>query len=221
VFPFCPHCGHTLDQPQPAGQAVICARCGQQVGVVALPQETVVINQAEELVQRGLAARCPHCAQLVEVKARGTGRALVPHYATAPSRRLCPGSGKELAAEPAAAPPAPAGKDLSGFMTRDVIRVVACRRESDPQIEELTLEYLDRSDRVRLQIEALRDLLGTDFRMKDYPAALRRPELAVWGNATACVIARRHPQGGFQQPTDAEVAHILEDLKQNRPLFFV
>jgi DNA-directed RNA polymerase subunit RPC12/RpoP len=220
VFPFCPHCGHTLDQPQPAGQVVVCARCGFQIGVASLPPKTEVIDTTEELIQRGLAARCPQCGQLVEIKARGTARALVPHYATAPQRKLCPGSGKELTAAPAAPPKAPAGKDLSALRIREVIRVVACRRESDPQIEELTLEYLDRSDRVRLQIEALREILGSDFRMKDYPPALRRPELAVWGNATACVIAKRHPQGGYQQPSDAEIAHILEDLKQNRPLFF-
>ena len=220
MFPFCPHCGHTLDQPQPAGQPVVCARCGRQVGVVSLPEKAVVTDQAEELVQRGVAARCPHCAQLVEVKARGTGRAFVPHYATAPQRLLCPGSGKELTAASAAPSKAPAGKDLSGFMTREVIRVVACVRASDARIEELTLEYLDRSDRVRLQIEALRTILGTDFRMKDYPPSLRRPDLAVWGNATTCVIARRHPQGGYQQPTDTEVADILVDLWQHGPLFF-
>src|SRR5436190_3558767 len=130
-----------------------------------------MIDPTEELVQRGLAARCPHCGQLVEVKARRTGKAFVPHYATVSQRKMCPGSGKELAAAPAVPSKTPAGKDLSSFMTREVIRVVACRRETDPQIEELTLDYLDRSDRVRLQIEALRDLLGTDFRMKDYPAS--------------------------------------------------
>jgi DNA-directed RNA polymerase subunit RPC12/RpoP len=216
VFPFCPHCGHTLDQPQPVGKTVTCARCGHPIGVAFLQSKAEVIDPTEELIRRGEAARCPQCAQLVEVKTRPTGRALAPHYATAPSRRLCPGSGKELAAPPKAT----AGKDLSGYMTRDVIRVVVCGRDDDPRIEELTLEYLDKSDRVRLQIEALREILGTGFRMKDYPAPLRQPELAVWGNATACAIAKRHPQGGFQQPTDAEAAHILEDLRQNRPLFF-
>jgi DNA-directed RNA polymerase subunit RPC12/RpoP len=219
MFPFCPHCGRHLDQEQIPGQAVLCAHCGQQVGVVPLPATPKVVDQAEELVRSGAAARCPHCRQLVEVKIQGAGRALARHFARSAPRKLCPGSGQQVGAPAAPAKP-PAGKDLSAYRTRDLVRVVFCRSAGDPRIEELTLEYLDRADRVRLQVEALREILGPDSRMRDYPPALNRPHLAVWGNAAACVVAKRHAQGGYQTLSDAESGQIVADLKANGRLFF-
>src|SRR2546423_120248 len=98
---------------------------------------------------------------------------------------------------------APAGGPPGGSRSRG-----KCGRAGDPKIEELTLEYLDKKDRVRLQIEALRDVLGTDFRLGPYPAALHRPHLAVWGNATHCVVAAKHDQGGFQLMADADLRQV-------------
>jgi hypothetical protein len=112
------------------------------------------------------------------------------------------------------------GKDLSAYMTRDLIRVIACRRTVEPTIEDLTLDYLDKSDRVRMQIEALRDMLGQGFRMKDYPPPLQRPYLAVWGNAEACVVAKKHPQGGFESVPDADLMQVIGELRQQERLFF-
>ncbi len=221
MFPFCPRCGHFLDQEQPSGKMVICARCGGEVGVISPPTTPVVIDQTEDLLRRGVAARCPACGQVVEVKVRGSDRALVPHFAVGPQRKICPGGGKPLEAPPqTAAAPSPGRKDLSALMTRDRIRVIVCRKDSDPTVEELTLEYLDKSDRIRLQIEALRELLGRDFRMKPYPPPLNRAHLAVWGNASECVVARKHERGGFEPMSDAEIAQILTDLQQHRPRFF-
>jgi hypothetical protein len=220
MFPFCPDCGAFLDQEQVPGQAVVCACCGQRVGICPVPQQAQVVDPTEELIRSGAAARCPLCGQLVELRERTTGKVYVPHYA-AGSQKMCPGGGKPLAA-PAASPPEgpPGGKDLRALMTRDVIRVVLCPRAAAPQIEELTLEYLDKSDRVRTQIEALRELLGPAFRMKPYPPPLNRPQLAVWGDANACVVARKHPQGGFEPMADAELALVVTDLAQHRQLFF-
>jgi hypothetical protein len=104
-------------------------------------------------------------------------------------------------------------------MTRDFIKVISCRKGAEPQIEELTLEYLDKNDRVRLQIDALRDILGKDFRLQPYPPALRRPHLAVWGNADGWVVARQHERGGFQAMADAELAEVLAEVRRQRPLF--
>ena len=223
MFPFCPHCGESLDMQQFAGQTVVCPHCRQQVGVVPLPQKPVVVDQTEELIRSGTVARCPQCAQVIEIKARGASRTFVPHFAPAPQRKLCPNSGKALATEPPAAPTVakkgPAGKDLSAYMTRDVIRVVLCQQSAAPQIEELTLEYLDKADRVRIQIETLREILGPNFRMQAYPPSLQRADLAFWGNASACVIARQHPQGGYQTLSDAEIGQIVADVKQHRALF--
>ena len=225
MYDFCPHCGGDIGQEQVAGQVLTCKHCGRQIGVVAPAPEKVVVDQAEELVRSGKAAHCPLCRQLIEVRPQGPARVFVPHYTAPPQRRICPGSGKPVAGPPAEAPPAPprktpGGKDLSAYMTRDRIKVVSCRRDADPRIEELTLEYLDRSDRVRLQIEALRDILGPAFRMRDYPQALNRPYLAVWASADACVVGKRHPQGGYQTMTDAEVAQVVADLRQHRQSFF-
>jgi DNA-directed RNA polymerase subunit RPC12/RpoP len=217
MFSFCPHCGGDIGQEQVSGQVVVCKHCGQQIGVVAAAPKPVVIDQAEELIRQGKAARCPLCAQLVELKGTAAARTFVPHFTSTPARKACPNSGK-----PQAPPPKkpPAGKDLSTYMTRDLIRVVSYPKDADPRIEELTLEYLDKADRVRLQIDALRDLLGPTFRMGDYPPALQHPEFAVWSHGAACVVARRHEHGGYQTLTDTDIGQVVADLKQHRRKFF-
>jgi hypothetical protein len=220
---FCPGCGADLARPPVPGHPVTCASCGLAVEA-AVPPQPVLVDQAEELIQRGVAARCPLCRQLVEVKTRAATPTFVPHYDGTPQRKRCPNSGKPVTAPAPAEPPAAGkrapGKDLSAYSTRDVVQVISCRHEAAPQIEQLTLTYLDKADRVCLQIDALREILGPDFRMRDYPPALRQPQLAVWGNAAACIIARRHEHGGYQALTPADVARVLEDLRQSRQLFF-
>jgi DNA-directed RNA polymerase subunit RPC12/RpoP len=228
MFEFCPHCGQSVGQEQAPGQEVVCKHCGHRIGVVPTPPKAAVVDRTEELIRAGTAARCPVCAQVVELRGQGGARTFAPHYATAAPRKVCPGTGKPPAVGPTPHPasdPAPpkkaqVGKDLSAFLTRDRIRVALGRRDAEPQIEELTLEYLDKSDRVRLQIEALREILGPDFRMRDYPPALGRPHLAIWGGAAACVAAGRHPQGGYQSLADAELAQVLDDFRQRKELFF-
>jgi hypothetical protein len=51
----------------------------------------VVVDETEELIRAGAAARCPVCRQVVALKANA--KTLVPHYA-AEKRKICPGSGK-------------------------------------------------------------------------------------------------------------------------------
>lgn len=223
MFSFCPHCGGSIGQEQVPGQKLICRHCGQQIGVVTAAPQKVLVDRTEELIRLGTAARCPLCGQAVEVRAGGTDKTFVPHFATAPPRKMCPNSGKQVGTKPPADAPArttSGGKDLSAFMTRDSIKLVSCARDAEPRIEELTLEYLDKSDRVRLQIEALRDILGPAFQMKAYPPQLHKTHLAVWGSSRACVVAKKHGQGGFQPLADAEITPILHDLRQHRSLFF-
>jgi predicted RNA-binding Zn-ribbon protein involved in translation (DUF1610 family) len=224
VFSFCPHCGRTTGQEQLPGHKLVCEHCGKVIGIVTAPAE-VVIDQAEELIERGTAARCPVCGQLVEVRvSENSVRKYAPHLATAGPRKMCPNTGRQVVSNPPVASPPPrpvsAGKDLSAYRTRDRIPVISCGRESDPVIEELTLEYLDKADRVRIQIEAIRDILGLDFRLKPYPPLLNRLQLGLWGNARACVIARRHEQGGFQAMSEADIASVLDDLKKYPDPFF-
>ena len=142
---------------------------------------------------------------------------MVPHHAVG-QKKICPGSGKPFQA-PEPPQPKAGNKDLNDLMTRDVIKVILCKRNAEPSIEELTLEYLDKSDRVRLQIEALRDMLGPDFRMKPYPAQLGKNDLALWGNAAVFVVARKHERGGYQQMSDADIAAVLEDIRNSRTVF--
>ncbi len=218
MFDFCPHCGQTLDQEQHPGQRITCRHCGQRIGTVSVAAKADGPPPAK---QEG--ERCPQCQQLVEARQSGTARAFVPHFAPG-SRKMCPGSGKPIAAPAAASaapkPRGPAGKDLQAYMTRDQIKVIACAKNANPTIEALTLEYLDKTDRVRLQIDALRDILGDTFRMCDYPAALAKPHLALWGNAALCVVAKRHDKGGYQSLADADITAILADLQNSRGLFF-
>jgi hypothetical protein len=73
---------------------------------------------------------------------------------------------------------------------------------------------------VRIQIEALREMLGPDFRLAEYPRLLQKPHLAVWRSADACVIAMKHERSGFQSIPDAEIAAVLADLRDGRHDFF-
>ncbi len=203
---------------------LVCKHCGKDIGIVAAPQKKVMVDETEDLLQRGTAARCPLCRQVVEVRTSGSARTFVPHYAKSEPGKICPSSGKPVNADPPTAPSplprGPASKDLRAFMACDSIKVVSFGKGADARIEELTLEYLDKSDRVRLQIEALRAILGPVFRMKPYPPQLHKPDMAVWGTATVCVLAKKHEHGGFQQMTDTEVTAVLEDLRQFPHLFF-
>jgi hypothetical protein len=224
MFSFCIHCGSSIGQEQVEGQMLVCRSCGKQIGVVAAPKK-VVIDGNEELLRRGVVARCALCGQMVEVRNKGAGPTFVPHYATTSPRKMCPNAGKPVpvAPPPAAttAPPRPAtSKDLSAYATRERIRVVACRRGASPTIEELSLEYLDKADRVRIQIEALRDILGKSFQMGPYPATLNRPTLACWGNAASCVIAKKHERGGYLPMSEDEMQLVLDELRQRQALFF-
>jgi hypothetical protein len=176
-----------------------------------------------------MTARCPVCDQVVDTKASGAAQAFVPHFLKEGQRKICPNSGKPVPAEsapaPAKPPPSPiqrpvTSKNLSAYLTTDFHKVVSCRRHAEPSIEELTLEYLDKSDRIRLQIEALREILGPTFRMQDYPPELHKPHLAVWGTADHFVVAQRHNQGGYQALADGEVSFVLEDIRQHHKLFF-
>jgi hypothetical protein len=208
---FCPHCGQ-LGGLVRKEQTILCSKCGRLVTTIT-PVKRVVVDQADELIRQGTAARCPQCAQLVELR----GKTLAPHYASG-SRMLCPGSAKPPAA--AAAHPASGSKDLSALMTREVIRVVSCKKGEGPRIEELTLAYLDKRDRVRVQIDAVRDILGADFRLRDYPPALARPQLAVWAGGAICVVGKRHANGGYQAMAENELAAVVADLQQHAGLFF-
>jgi hypothetical protein len=212
---FCPHCGEIGGLVRKE-QTLFCARCGKQAGVIA-PVERQVVNEVDERIRQGTAARCSVCQQLVELR----GDALARHWSPGVARKLCPGSGKPLTAATGTAP-GKAGKDLSASMTRDTIRLVSCRKGAAPQIEELTLAYLDKRDRVRVQIDALRDILGPKFQLCDYPAALGRPHLAIWiaPETAMCVVGKRHEQGGYQSMTETEIAEIMTDLQQYACLFF-
>jgi hypothetical protein len=215
MYDFCPHCSQSIEQEQVPGRMLVCERCGKDIGFVGAVQRAAV-SETEQRILAGTAARCAACQQVVELKA---GKTLVPHYA-AGTRKICPGSGKPATATPAPSAPAPAGKDLRALMTRDVIKAISCPRNGEPRIEVLTLEYLDKSERVRIQIEALRAMMGGDFRMFDYPPSLNKPHLAVWGDTASCVVAARHDRGGYQSIADAEVAAVIADLRQSNALFF-
>jgi DNA-directed RNA polymerase subunit RPC12/RpoP len=206
---FCPHCGEIGGLRQ-EGQAMVCSRCGKQAGSIPAPTAAVVVNQADELIRQGAAARCPQCNALVELR----GTLLARHFAA--PRKLCPGSGKS----PTASPPSTVGKDLNALMTRESIRVVSCRRGGSPRVEELSLAYLDKSDRVRVHIDALRDMLGLQFRMREYPRALGRAQFAVWASSDMCVVGKKHERGGLQPMTDTELSHIVTDLQLRAARFF-
>jgi hypothetical protein len=217
MFDFCPHCGQSVEQDQQPGQTILCRHCRQLIGVVKT-LEPVIVDRSAELIGQGVAARCPECGELVEIKTVAGVRTLTRHGAKSGDRKLCPGGGKAVAeSESTGGSHRPAR--LEAAMTRETIRAVCCRRGVEPQIEELTFEYLDKSDRVRVQIEGFRELLGPDFRMRDYPAALNRPQFAVWGNATACIIGKRHERGGCQSMMDAEIAAVVEEVRKHALLF--
>ena len=220
MFDFCPHCGQAIEGEQIAGRMLVCARCGKDIGFAGGLQRAA-LDETEERIRVRTAARCPACQQAVDVKTTGAGTTLVPHYG-AGTRRICPGSGKPAASQ--APPPVklktPGGRDLSAYLTRDVIKIIFCTKAGAARIDVLTLEYLDKTDRVRIQIEALREMLGDAFRMRDYPPALNRTHLAGWVSADACVVAAKHERGGFQSIADADLLAVLADLRQHAAQFF-
>jgi hypothetical protein len=136
MLSFCPHCGQTIGgTEQIEGKMLICWECGKPIGMVATPKK-VMIDETEELVRQGKAARCAVCSKVVELKSG----ALVPHYAEV-QKKICPRSGKPVnPTEPAKA----SSKDLGALMTRDVIKVVVCKPAGEVRIEELVLGYLDK-----------------------------------------------------------------------------
>ncbi len=175
----------------------------------------MMVDGTAEVIQSGRAAACPACLQAVEVKLSGSVRSFVPHFLPG-QRKMCPKSGKSVGD-----PEATSGvQKLAAYMTRELIKVVACRSDGEPTIELLNLEYLNKNDRVRLQIAALRDILGESFQMKPYPGLLRKPHLAVWGNTAMCVIAKTHDKGGYQPMTDAELFEVVKDIRAQQSLFF-
>ena len=209
MYDFCPHCSQAIESEQIPGRMLVCDQCGQDIGFVGAVQRASV-SETDQRILTGLAARCPVCQQIVEVKTNK----VVPHYS--PTRKVCAGSGKLIEPIETGGPP----EKIRALMTRDLIKVVSCTRNREPRIEVLTLEYLDKSERVRIQIEALREMLGPGFRMTDYPAALHKPHLAMWGHSEACVIAARHERGGYQSIADTEVTDVLADLRRHSSLFF-
>jgi hypothetical protein len=223
MFSFCHHCGGPINQNQIVGQRLFCRSCKKEIGIVeADDPDRIVVDKTEALIQSGKVAQCPECQRLVEIREKKGRRSLAPHMGAGPSR-MCIFSGKPAPAIPAPddAPQRPAtSKDLSGYVTKEIITVVACGKTGEPTFERLTLEYLDRTDRVRVQIDAVRDILGGGFRMANYPAALKRPHLAVWSAPTRCVVARRHPQGGYEPMPDSDLPALAEELRQHRKLFF-
>jgi hypothetical protein len=196
---------------------LVCAHCGKDIGFVGAVQRSVV-DETEQRILAGSAARCPVCQQAVELKSRADKKSFVPHYGLTQAK-ICPGSGKPLLVVSAPLKLTSSGKDLSAHLTRDVIKVIQCRKNGATTIEVLTLEYLDKSERVRIQIEALREMLGPGFRMRDYPPTFGKAHLGVWSSSEACVVAAKHPQGGYQSIADTEVAAVLTDLRQ-KELFF-
>jgi hypothetical protein len=223
MFSFCQHCGGAVNQNQVAGQRLVCKWCKKEIGVVEAEEpERVVVDKTEALVQSGKVARCPECQRLVEVREKKGRRSLAPHMGAGPAR-MCIFSGKPAPAVPLPedVPQRPVtSKDLSGYVTRESITVIACGKTGEPTFEVLTLEYLDKTDRVRVQIDAVRDILGGAFKMLSYPAALKKPHLAVWSTPARCVVARRHAQGGYEAMPDSELPGLVEELKKNRNLFF-
>jgi hypothetical protein len=211
MFSFCPHCGGSVDQEQQPGQSVVCIHCRQPIGSVPALAAPTVVDQSADLIRQGVAARCRLCGQLVELRDKIFAR----HFAVG-ERKLCAQSGKPYAMESGR----PAATERSPFMTREVVRVVACRKGAEPRIEELTLEYLDIKDRVRLQMEGLRDILGPAFSLSDYPPALGRTGLAVWTNAAACAIGKVHGDGAYRTLSDAEIAEVVDDLRTWAEAFF-
>ncbi len=111
-------------------------------------------------------------------------------------------------------------KDLSKFYTREALKIISCQRAGGPSIEELELKYLDKTERLRTQAEAVREILGKAFQMKPYPPQLRRPHLGVWGNATVCIVAMKHPQAGMQSVADAELMQVAQEVGEHKDLFF-
>lgn len=93
MFDFCVSCGRSMGN-RPKGGAITCQFCGKTYQLPAAEPKQV-IDQNEQLIKQGTAARCPLCQQVVEVRGSGA-RSYVPHYLKT-ERKMCKNSGKPVA----------------------------------------------------------------------------------------------------------------------------
>src|SRR5262249_47587975 len=101
-------------------------------------------------------------------------------------------------------------KDFTARMNRETIKFVSCKKDEEPLIEELSLTYLNPARRLQLQAESIREILGSPFQMKPYPPQFQKPQLAIWGHATVCVVARKGTGGGITSMLDEEIQAVVE-----------
>ena len=150
MFEFCPHCGQTVEQEQIVGNMLVCQKCGKDIGFVGAVQRSGV-TETEQRLPAGTAAACPNCQQIVELTTTGAAKRSCRITATR-ARSVRAAASRLVSLQP---PPQPRARTWLRFMTRDVIKLVYCPKNAVLRIEVLTLEYLDKSDRVRIQVEAL------------------------------------------------------------------
>ncbi|MBY0524630.1 MAG: hypothetical protein K2R98_14600 [Gemmataceae bacterium] len=93
MIDFCIHCGRNIgNAPSPNG-IITCQTCGKSFKLApAAPKQMIDAN--EDLIRRGVAARCSLCQQVVEVKGTGA-KAFVPHFLKG-ERKMCRNSGKPI-----------------------------------------------------------------------------------------------------------------------------
>lgn len=96
TYSFCQHCGGTISQEQVNEKIMICIWCGKPIGTPKAPEPKKMIDATEDLLRRGVAARCSLCRQVVELKNSGGKKSFVPHYGKGEKKKICPNSGKPI-----------------------------------------------------------------------------------------------------------------------------
>ncbi len=94
MYDFCVSCGRSMGN-RPKDGFIVCQFCGNKYKLpTAAPKQ--MIDQNEQLIRQGTAARCALCQQVVEV--RGTAaKTFVPHFLKN-ERKMCRNSGKPVPA---------------------------------------------------------------------------------------------------------------------------
>lgn len=101
-----------------------------------------------------------------------------------------------------------------------VIKVVSCRKEGLPAIEELSFRAVTQPGHQQLQDRMVQEVLGGPYKESAYPAKLNKPDLRVLGNASQVLVVRRTPAGALQSLIDAELMLVADDFHKYRALFF-
>ena len=207
MFSFCHHCGGAINQEQVVGQRLVCRSCKKEIGVVEADEPERVVDKTNALVQSGKVARCPECHRLVEIREKKGRRSMAPHMGAGPSRHV------HLQRQTRAGHPQRRRRTATPRHLQGPFRLHHARIDHGHRPWQDRRPYL-RAPQARIPRQDGPGAGADRRRPRHFGRGIqdvelsRRAQAASPGHlvgATRCVVARRHPQGGYETIPDADL----------------